>query len=123
MAISIVGGVIKRRGGDKTARESFSQSAATAYQNLDPTVDISVLGVGGATGFNVNRYLLAATGVVPRTTKYILTTGTGEAKLIVDTTTATGAWVFTALDSFMKTEFIEGKWRVIQTTATVATAT
>ena len=123
MAISVIRGEPLRRGGNLTARETFSQSAATAYQALTPNVDISILGTGNSTGFDINRYSLAATGVTPRTAKYVLTTGTGEAKLFIDGSTATGAWVFSTLDSFLKTEFIEGKWRIIQTTATVASAT
>lgn len=132
--------------------ESFTQSTATAFQALDPNYSVSVLGMGTATGDNSNNlYSLTATGngdAVEGMEKVITTTGTGEAALFLEQVSgrmsfeasalaipaatdidsvwasASGNWVFSAADDFLRVKFINGSWEVVGGRGpTMATAT
>lgn len=132
--------------------ESLTQSTATAFQALDPHVEVSFLGMGTATGDNSNNlYSLTATGngdAVEGMTKFLTTTATGEAAVFVEQlsgrmsfeasalavpsatdidsvwASATGNWVFSAADDYLHLRFLNGAWRVIGGVgATMATAT
>jgi hypothetical protein len=132
--------------------ESLTQSTATAFQALDPHVEVSFLGMGTATGDNNNNlYSLTATGngdAVDGMTKFITSTATGEAAVYVEqlsgrmsleasalvnnTSTdidqtwasATGNWVFSAADDYLVCKFWNGAWRVLGGVGpTMATAT
>lgn len=101
-------------------RQSFSQSTATAFQSLSLNVQEVTLGMGTSTG--VNLYLLAS-GAVPGQELSILSTATGEARLLLSAGTATGMHVFTEADDFVRAIYLEGKWRIIQSSATLSTGT
>lgn len=122
MAITVVGGPLSSRWAGSRVKQTFGQSTATAFQSLASDVPVVTLGMGTATGAARNLYLLAS-GVVPGQEISILSTGTGEAKLLVAAGTATGMWVFTDGDDFLKAIYEEGKWRIIQSTATLSTGT
>ncbi len=42
--------------------ETLTQSTATSIQTLNNNFDVSVLGMGTATGFSRNKYLLSTSG-------------------------------------------------------------
>ena len=119
--IVIVGGPLSQRWAGARVKQTFSQSTATAFQTLATDVPVVTLGMGTATGA-ANLYMLAS-GAIPGQDISVLTTGTGEAKLLISSGTATGMWVFTDNDDFLKATYEEGKWRIIQTTATLSTGT
>lgn len=100
-------------------RQSFSQSTATAFQSLSFNVQEVTLGMGTSTGRNL--YLLAS-GAVPGQEISILSTATGEARVLIFGT-ATGMHVFTEADDFVRAIYLEGKWRIIQSSATLSTGT
>ena len=123
MAISITTGAAVHKGGTFQSVETLTQSTATAEQSLDLDTDVSHLGVGTATLFTRNKYLLASTGV-DGMEKIVLTTGTGEAKLRLGGGTATGAHVFQSDTDMLYTKLINGQWMVLSTLgATIATST
>ena len=121
MAVTVTGGPLSQRGPGWWTRENLTQSTATAFQAVSLFTDVTTLGVGTATGFGLNRYGLAS-GATEGREKVLLTTGTGEAKAYV-AGTATGLWVLNELDDMVMVRYIEGKWRVIQSTATLASGT
>lgn len=123
MTISIIAGEREQRGrpGDKS-RETLTQSTATHYQNVNLFVDSIVMGVGTATGFERNRYRLASDAVEGQEVA-LYVTGTGEANLLLQSGTATGLYVFTEADDYMKTQFWGDKWFVHNTSATLASST
>lgn len=122
MAIQIVGGPLPQRGTGYRVKQTFGQSTATGFQSLASDVHVVTLGMGTATGAARNLYLLAS-GAVPGQEISILSTATGEAKLLISAGTATGMHVFTDADDFIKAIYEEGKWRVLATTATLSTGT
>lgn len=109
-------------------KEVFSQSTATAFQNLHPAISVSFLGGGTATGFGRNQYLLpdGAAGAE----KVIRLAATGEAKLIWDDATATGQVTFSGVFDVAHLRFSLGfgsrpaRWWIVSLTgATFATTT
>lgn len=122
MAIEIVGGPQPQRWAGARVKQTFSQSTATAFQSLALDFPVVTLGMGTATGAARNLYSLAS-GAIPGQDISILATATGEAKLLITAGTATGMWVFTEADDFLKATYEEGKWRIIQSTATLSTGT
>jgi hypothetical protein len=121
--ISVVSGQREQRGrpGER-ARQTLTQSTATHYQNVDLFSDSIVMGVGTATGFELNRYRLASDAVEGQEVS-LYVTGTGEANLLLQAGTATAHWVFTEKDDYMKTQFFGDKWWVHYTSATLASST
>lgn len=125
MAITI-DRVIQRQdnaGGVFGSAETLSQSTSTAAQEVSMKTDVSHLGVGTATGFGVNRYLLGTATAREGQEKVCLTTGTGEAILVL-TGTATGALVFGADGDLAMLRYMNGTWFLLHNNgATFATAT
>ena len=111
MSITIESGAEKRRGKTFRSAESLTQSTATTPQSVNLTTDATRLGMGTATGFGLNQYRV--TDGYAGLEKTFLATATGEAKLIIDSATATGAWVFDAADDFMLFRYAGLKWRLI----------
>ena len=123
MAISVTTGTQVRDGGTFQAVETLTQSTATAEQTVSGAEDVSHLGVGTATGFARNKYLLASTAIEGME-KVVLTTGTGEAYLRVAGGTATGAFVFGADGDMVYVKLINGTWQLLSNNgATFATST
>ena len=103
--------------------ESLSQSTATAFRAINLYVDRFHVGVGTATGFGLNRYSLA-TGAQEGWIVSILATATGEAKVHLGGGTATGLWVLSSADTYMRTIYEDNKWRMLTNSgATLATST
>ena len=126
MPITIESDLSRRRGrkrpGDWHSVETLTQSTATTPQSLNLTVDLSYLGMGTATGFGVNGYRV--TDGFGGLRHFMVATASGEAKVFVDTGTATGAWVLDAVDDFLALYWLGGKWRLMASSgATLATAT
>lgn len=122
MAIRITADAPVRRGRTYRSTESLTQSTATIPQSVNLTTDISTLGMGTATGFGINQYRVTDgfAGLVHG----VLATASGEAYLLIDSGTATGAWVFTAADDFLLLLWEEAKWRLLTNSGcTNATAT
>lgn len=139
MAVSI-NATDPRHPGTWQSSETLTQSTATAFQALDPHIDVSFLGMGTATGDNSNNlYSLTSTGhsngdAVEGMEKFIMSTGTGEAAVYIDLATgrlpvqmafmsnstattldacavsATGNWVFGVDGDFMHLKFMNGNW-------------
>ena len=120
MAVSIIGGPIHRRRSG-FAQDTYTQSTATTDQALSLNTDLSLLGMGSATGFGLNLYSLAS-GIEGQE-KWVLSTGTGEAKLAWQGMTVTGRSVLDANGDFVFLRYVGGAWRLVQQTATIATAT
>jgi hypothetical protein len=101
----------------------YSESTSTGIQTMDPNYEVLNLGMGTATGFGVNRYLLATDGNKEGREVLVLATATGEAKLVL-TGTSTGAKVFQSDGDFARVKQVNGTWYEIQTSGpTDATAT
>lgn len=126
-----------------SALETLTQSTATAIQTLNNNFEISVLGMGTATGFARNRYLLSTVGAAEGMEKLIIANATGEAYLILNNVgptsggtfnlncaaalllaattvdalqaiaTATGNLVFGAADDQVRVKFMGGLWRCV----------
>lgn len=124
--------------------ETLTQSTATTNQTISVTHDITVLGMGTATGFGLNRYLLSTSGAVEGMEKTIISNATGEAKVLINNVgptlggtfplhvagalllaattvdalqaiaTATGCLVFGAADDTVVCRFRAGWWRVVE---------
>jgi hypothetical protein len=136
MAVVIAGG--ERQGNDTwQAMQTLTQSTASdsSFQSIDMRKEVSVLGMGTATGHFRNRYSLATTGVEGQT-KLVISSATGEAKVFVPTrsgrmsvqasllavpsatavdavwASATGLWQFTADGNFLLLRFFNGLWHV-----------
>jgi hypothetical protein len=121
MTVAIIGGKPADRGEEWVSREDLSQSTATTFVSVNLYTEVTRLGVGTATGFERNRYALPD-GAEETRFKTILTTGTGEAHLYL-AGTATGLFVFDDADDMVMAMFLDGKWRLIVSTATVASST
>jgi hypothetical protein len=122
MPVEIIAGPQALRGAGYRSKETLAQSTATAFQDANLYVDRIHLGMGTATGFTRNLYRLAS-GAVEGQIVSFLSTATGEAKVFLAGGTATGLHVFTEPDDYLLTRFEDGKWRVIISSATLATAT
>jgi hypothetical protein len=85
-------------------------------------VDLIHFGMGTATGFERNRYRLASGAVESQQVGFIAT-ATGEAYLLLQVGTATGLWVFSDPDDYMLTVYSDHKWRVVVSSATLASST
>jgi hypothetical protein len=122
MAIAITR-VIQKTEGVFQSVETLSQSTGTGLQEADTKVDAVHLGVGTATGFAINRYLLGTATAREGQETVCLTTGTGEAYLVF-TGTATGALVFGADGDLVLMRYMNGTWFLMHNNgATFATAT
>lgn len=121
--------------------ETLTQATATTIQTISTQVDITVLGMGTATGFTRNKYLLSTVGAVEGMEKMIICNATGEANVIVNNVgptlggsfplhvaaalllaattvdalqaiaTATGSLVFGSADDVVLLKFMGGTWR------------
>lgn len=137
MAIgTITGGERLKFAGTYQSSESLTQSTATTPQALSITTDVSVLGMGTATGAAVrNMYTLAA-GVEGQE-KWVYCNATGEASVIftqisgrldygvsavVNQTattgdgtwaSATGQYVFQAANEFIGMKYMNDAWHVM----------
>ena len=120
MSVSVTGGKIPDRGG--FAKETLSASTATTPQAIALTTELTVVGGGTGTGFEVNVFTLSTASAIEGQTKTVMATATCEAK-VAFTGTATGRLVLAQADDMIEMRYLDGKWRIIQTTATVATAT
>jgi len=121
MTVTLTAGALQYRGGAYQAKEDLTQSTATAKQALSVSTDISTLGGGTATGFNVDNYSVAA-GVEGQT-KTVVMLATGEAKVEL-TGTATGKYVLSTADAVLELRYINAKWRAtFNDGATIATST
>jgi hypothetical protein len=123
VTITVVAGQIEQRGrpGEKS-RQTLTQSTATHYQNVDLFSHSIVMGVGTATGFTINRYRLASDAVEAQQIS-LYVTGTGEANLLIQASTATGHYVFTEPDDYIACQHFNGRWFVHYTSATLASST
>lgn len=137
MAIgTITGGERLKFAGTFQSSESLTQSTATTPQSLSVTTDISVLGMGTATGAAVlNLYTLGA-GVEGQE-KWIYSNATGEASVVFrqisgrldfgvsavynsTATTADGTWasatgqvVFQAANEYIGMKYLNDAWHVL----------
>ena len=121
MTITITSGSPLRRGKTFQSLETLAQSTATAFQLVNLTTDLTALGMGTATGFGLNLYRV--TDGYAGLEKAFLATATGEAKLVFDTSTATGMWLFDAADDYMRVVFEGLKWRLIVNSGCTTTPT
>ena len=133
---TITGGERLKFAGTYQSSESLTQSTATTPQALSITTDVSVLGMGTATGAAVrNMYTLAA-GVEGQE-KWVYCNATGEASVIftqisgrldagvgavvnqtataVDANwaSATGQYVFQAANEFIGMKYMNDAWHVM----------
>ena len=120
MSVSLTGGKIPDRGG--FAKETLSASTSTTPQVIALTTDLTSVGGGTGTGFEVNVFTLSTASAVEGQTKTVMATSTCEAK-IAFTGTATGRLVLAEADDIVELRYMDGKWRIIQSTATLASAT
>lgn len=121
MAVVLTTGTQRRNGGVFSSTEDLTVSTATAAQSVSVTTDISTISGGTATGFGVDRYLLAAGSEGQY--KSVVMLATGEAKMDTAGGTATGSFVFSAAEDIWMGQYINAGWKLIQTSATLATAT
>ena len=122
MSVTIIGGVPRKRGAGYRTKQSLTQSTATSYQTVSLDTELTCLGMGTATGIARNLYSLAS-GAVEGMDKSILSTATGEAHLLITVGTATGMHVFTEADDYLLTRYEDGKWRILVSSATLASTT
>lgn len=109
MSVSTTGGEAKQRPFHTTEALSF----ATTAQAVSLTTDVTTL--PGGTG--TDSFSLAA-GTEGQW-KEILMLATGQSTVTL-TGTATGDLVLTEGDDYIVTRFTASKWRIVQTTATIA---
>lgn len=122
MSIVIQGGG-QNLPGTYRSLKSYSQSTATGAQTVDASYDVINLGMGTATGFGVNRYLLATDGAKEGRDIVFQATATGEAYLVFSGT-STGALVFGAATDSVHLRQVNNVWYLVANYgATVATAT
>ena len=122
MPITVTANQPRRRGRTFQSTETLAQSTATAFQSVNLTTDLTALGMGTATGFGLNQY--RATDGFAGLSKSFLATASGEAKLVFDSGTATGMWVFDSPDDYLRFLFEGSKWRLIANSGcTLATTT
>ena len=148
MAIgTITGGERLKFAGTFQSVESLTQSTSTTPQALSVTTDVSVLGMGTATGAAVRNLYTLAAGVEGQE-KTIYANATGEASVIftqiagrlpahisgllapsataVDAlwASATGQYVLQAADEFLLLKFMNDAWQImLGRGATLATTT
>ena len=122
MSVSVTGGVEERRGGGYFTEETATQSTATTFATLATAADLTTVVGGTATSFIRNRYLLAS-GAVEGQWRTIIMSGTGEAYVLLASGTATGMLVFTANAQIAWLRALGGKWRILETTASLASST
>ena len=123
MTITVIAGERRKRVGGEWAKQALSQSTATAFQVVNLYIDRVHVGMGTATGFGLNRYALA-TGAEEGKVVSFLATATGEAKVHLGGGTATGLWVLSTADTYMRIIYEDDKWRLLTNSgATQATAT
>jgi hypothetical protein len=128
MAITVTAGTQRRGRGTFQTATTMGGSTATGVQTISLMNDaVSIQAATGsgstATGFSLNRFLLPTTGAVEG--QYITVVGcsTMEATIVM-TGTATGARVFSATGQYETYRYMNGTWRVIETSGpTIATAT
>lgn len=149
MAVTITAGKQVRRGGVFQSTEDLAQSTATAEQDVSLTTDVTTFAGGTATGFGVDKYLLAGTsteGFIEGLEKVVVMLATGEAKLRVESlatgqlgglqtvlsstgsetlfASATGAFTLSGADHWVWMKVFNAKWHIMQSAgATLATAT
>ena len=129
MSIEIIAGKSRERGDGWFALETLNPSTSTSPQTISldaPLTRVSTATGGTATavGFEINVFTLSTASAVEGQTKAFLMTGTGEAKLIVTSGTATGRWVLNAADDYVKFVMHNRKWRLeVNSGATLATST
>jgi hypothetical protein len=149
--------------GDRQARtgtfsdvESLNQSTATSRQSISVQSMVTQLATTGSTGtgfglnlFTVASYATAGAGPVEGFEKYVVMTGTGEAKVVFNgiatdytgifevatnatgggavsvmtAASATGAFVLTKPSQYIWAKMINQQWRIMGGQATYATAT
>lgn len=152
MTITISAGEVQH-GPTWQSYETLTQSTATAIQTLNNNMDVSILGMGTATGFTRNKYLLSTSGAVEGQEKVIISHATGEANVIINNVgptqgvipfsvalvlyggtattvdsiglaSATGSLVFQAADDYVRMKYMAGSWRYLDAVgATFATTT
>ena len=151
MAVTI--NVGQRQGQDSWGGvQVLTVSTATAEQSINITQPVTTLSGGTATGFTRNRYVLGAGNEGDQKTIFHLATGesfvrfgaattdllaTGGIHMInvatatgaaitamgAITASATGCWVLSTQNSFLKCIFQNGAWWLVNGSATLATAT
>jgi len=127
LSITVTAAPVRRRGDGWFSAETLNPSTSTVPQALALTADITLIstatgGTATASGFERNVFTLSTASAVEGQEKGIILTGTGEVKLIL-TGTATGRWTLTEADDLVMVKMLNRKWRVVQSTATLATAT
>ena len=118
--VVIDGGPLERRGPGFHSTQALAQSTATVPQVALLTTEVTTFGGGEATGFEVDNVTLAA-GTFGQEKSFVMLAA-GETKLAL-TGTATGRLTFTAVDDAAHMRFLNDKWYILNTTATLATAT
>jgi hypothetical protein len=138
MAVTLTEGLQQSKGGTFMGIENLTQSTTTVPQTLSVTKQVSVLGMGTATGGTRNRYNLPTTGLVEGMEKYIRAEATGEAWVNIGgghagrlpanigfqilgaatavdalAVSATANWAFTATGQTLGLKVIDGVWRYI----------
>ena len=146
MTTSTFSAVLPQKPNSWRSKETLTQSTATTVQSLSLQTEISILGMGTATGFARNRYELAS-GAVEGQEKLVIAEATGEAYLRVSAqsgripmqiafaslptatnsdslyVTSTGDWVFQSAEDYILLKYISGVWTYIALVgATYATA-
>ena len=148
MAITLTGGQQQLRSGSWQSSETLTQSTATTPQALSVKHDVSILGMGTATGAAVRNLYTLGSGVEGQE-KTIYCLATGEASVVakwhagrqpffissilnggtataVDTAwaSATGQLVFQAADEFVRFRWMNEQWHFLELEgATAATTT
>lgn len=152
MAITITGGAQVRHEGTFDAVDTLTQSTATDEQSISLRTAVTTLSGGTATGFSINRYVLAAGN--EGDSKLIVHLATGESYLRFGAATtnlmatgihylsadtagiatatgaagaffgaATGALVMNGAQDYIRCQFFNGAWNVLGGQATIATST
>lgn len=121
MTITITSNAQVFNAGISQSVENLTQSTATGLQTLSLKTDISNIGMGTATGFGINRYLLPAGQHGQE--KWLVAQATGEAYVQLAAGTATGALVFTSTQQ-AQVVFMDTIWALTYSRGpTIATAT
>lgn len=131
MAIN-TGGLQTHLGGF-TGGQAFTQSTATAEQEVLPHSGVAYMGMGTvASSFNTNRYVLASTTGTATDDElpdgldiWIVCTGTGHVNLDVLGGTATGGYIMKTAAQGLHLKRLGGVWALVvnRGAATIATAT
>lgn len=142
MAVTISGGG-RQTNNTWQSSETLTQSTATSFQSLSTRIEVSVLGMGTATGFSRNLYTLGSatsetSSPVEGQEKLIICSATGEAKLFVAGPTqgrlplhvafennptatavdallasATGLWTFQTDGDYLLVKYMNGVWNYL----------